>query len=177
MTRIDCNSYEAKYIIFATVIDMLAHMLVKEGVGLQKSHTMTTYEIRDCLHKDKRLSKIIKPYSVEQINQWISELSWMGLITRVSERTENSVISLTEKGLIAYQEQSLHQVAANLLEARESRHLSTVAIGISIVSICITTVFAILNFTYERKTSYLLKQLVPSEYRIGTKQVIEILTK
>ena len=143
MTKIDCNSYEAKYLIFATVLDMLAHILVEEQMGLHNSHTLTTYEIRDKLHNDKQLSAIIKPYPVEQINEWISELSWMGLIQRVSERTENSVISLTKEGLVAYQNQSLHQVAASLLEARESRHLSKVAIVIAIISILVTAIVTI----------------------------------
>ena len=143
MTKIDCNSYEAKYLIFATVLDMLAHILVEEQMGLQQSHTLTTYEIRDRLRNDKQLSKVIKPYADKQINEWISELSWMGLIQRVSERTENSVISLTKEGLVAYQNQSLHQVAASLLEARESRHLSKVAIVIAIISILVTAIVTI----------------------------------
>lgn len=143
MTKIDCNSYEAKYLIFATVLDMLAHILVEEQMGLQQSHTLTTYEIRDRLRNDKQLSNVIKPYADKQINEWISELSWMGLIQRVSERTENSVISLTEEGLVAYQNQSLHQVAASLLEARESRHLSKVAIVIAIISILVTAIVTI----------------------------------
>ena len=143
MTKIDCNSYEAKYLIFATVLDMLAHILVEEQIGLQQSHTLTTYEIRDRLRNDKHLSKVIKPYADKQINEWISELSWMGLIQRVSERTENSVISLTKEGLVAYQNQSLHQVAASLLEARESRHLSKVAIVIAIISILVTAIVTI----------------------------------
>lgn len=146
MAKIDCDSYEAKYLAFAYIIDMLATRIVEEELKLRKGHTMTTFEIRDILRKETELSKILKPFSDVQLNLWISELSWMGLIVRVSERDTNSEISLTKEGLVAYKSQPLHSIAASLIEARESRKLSNRAIWIAISSIIITAIFAILEF-------------------------------
>ena len=78
MAKIDCDSYEAKYLAFAYIIDMLATRIVEEELKLRKGHTMTTFEIRDILRKETELSKILKPFSDVQLNLWISELSWMG---------------------------------------------------------------------------------------------------
>jgi hypothetical protein len=144
-TKIDCNSYEAKYLIFSSVIDMLAHKCVEKEVDTGKTHTMTFNEIRDSLLKDENIAEVIQPYTDTQINQWISELSWMGMIVRVSDRTNNSEISLTAEGYEAYKAQTLHGISANLREARESRRLSKNAIIIAIISICITAIFAIID--------------------------------
>lgn len=144
-TKIDCNSYEAKYIIFSSVIDMLAHKCVENETGTSETRTMTFNEIRDALFHDEDIAKVIKPLTDSQVNQWISELSWMGMIVRVSERTNNSEISLTSAGYEAYKSQMLHGISANLREARESRHLSKTAITIAIISICLTSLFAIVD--------------------------------
>ena len=144
-SKIDCNSYEAKYLIFSSVIDMLAHKCVENETGTSETRTMTFNGIRESLYKDENIAEIIQPFTDSQINQWISELSWMGMIVRVSNRTNNSEISLTAEGYEAYKAQTLHGISANLREARESRRLSKNAIIIAIISICITALFAIID--------------------------------
>lgn len=151
--KLDCESYEAKYVIFATVIDMLAHKTVGMIMGEEKAYTMTFNEIREGLFKNELVSNLLEPYEDYQINQWISELSWLSIITRVSERKNNSVIQLTGEGLNAYKSQVFHSIAANLLEARESRRMSKVAIIIAIISCGLTTLFAIFGFVFNILTS------------------------
>lgn len=139
MGLIDCSSYEAKFLILSRVIEILAHHSVKRiAVENTNDCTMTFNEIKEILLADKNIKNVVKPFNDPQINEWISELSWMGYITRVSERTNNSVIKLTEEGYAAYKSQNLQSIAANLMAARESRHLSKVAIAIAIISILIT---------------------------------------
>lgn len=139
MGPIDCSSYEAKFLILSRVIEILAHHSVKR-IAIENTNdcTMTFNEIKEILLADKNIKNIVKPFNDPQINEWISELSWMGYITRVSERTNNSVFKLTEEGYAAYKSQNLQSIAANLMAARESRHLSKVAIAIAIISILIT---------------------------------------
>lgn len=145
MAKIDCNSYEAKFLIFASVIDILAHHSVKRiAVENTNDCTMTFNELKERLLQDSQVKDILKPFEDPQINEWISELSWMGYITRVTERTNNSVIQLTQEGLIAYRNQSLQATAANLLAARESRRLSKTAIIIAIISIVATAICSFL---------------------------------
>lgn len=139
MGPIDCSSYEAKFLILSRVIEILAHHSVKRiAVENTNDCTMTFNEIKEILLADKNIKNVVKPFNDPQINEWISELSWMGYITRVSERTNNSVFKLTEEGYAAYKSQNLQSIAANLMAARESRHLSKVAIAIAIISILIT---------------------------------------
>ncbi len=139
MGPIDCSSYEAKFLILSRVIEILAHHSVKRiAVENTNDCTMTFNEIKEILLADKNINNVVKPFNDPQINEWISELSWMGYITRVSERTNNSVFKLTEEGYAAYKSQNLQSIAANLMAARESRHLSKVAIAIAIISILIT---------------------------------------
>ena len=151
-TKLECESYEAKYVIFATVIDMLAHKTVGMVYGKEEDFTMTFNEIKDGLYKNEIVSDLLNPFEDYQINQWISELSWLSIITRVSKRTNNSVIKLTGEGLNAYKSQLFHNIAANLLEARESRRMSNLAIVIAIISCSLTALFAIFDFVYNLLT-------------------------
>lgn len=134
------ESYEIKYFIFSEVLDMLAHKAIKnEWTQNGEAPTMTFLEIRDELIR--RLDKsLVKSFSEEQINLWISELSWLNLIVRISERTVNSVIQLTGKGLEVYQNQTFQKMAADLSEARASKNLAKIAIFIAILSMILTII-------------------------------------
>ena len=48
------------------------------------------------------------------------------------------ILEITEKGEIAYQEQTYHQIYANLLSAKQSRVLSITAIVLSVLAIIAT---------------------------------------
>jgi hypothetical protein len=146
VTKIDCSSYEAKFLIFARVIDMFARHSVLSSVSNTNDLTLTFNELKERLLADKDVKVILGTFSDKQINEWISELSWMGYIERVSERTNNSVIKLTPEGFAAYKSQNLQSIAANLLAARESRRQSNIAIWIAVISIVVTAIFSILGF-------------------------------
>lgn len=147
VTKIDCSSYEAKFLIFARVIDILAHYSVKTiAIENKNNCTMTFNELKEKLLADENIKEVVKPFDDTQINEWISELSWMCYIERVSERTNNSVIKLTPEGFAAYKSQNIQSIAANLLAARESRRQSNIAIWIAIIAILITTIFSIIGF-------------------------------
>lgn len=146
VTKIDCSSYEAKFLIFARVIDMFARHSVLSSVSNTNDLTLTFNELKERLLADKDVKVILGTFSDKQINEWISELSWMGYIERVSERTNNSVIKLTPEGFSAYKSQNLQSIAANLMAARESRRQSNIAIWIAVISIVVTAIFSILGF-------------------------------
>ncbi len=147
MAKIDCNSYEARFIIYASVIDILArHSVYRIAREKNNDCTMTFYELKEKLMQSQNVQDLLKSFKDTQINEWMSELSWMGYVTRVSERETNSVIRLTGEGLQAYKDQSMQSIAANLLAARESRRLSIIAIIVAIVSIVVASLFAVLNF-------------------------------
>lgn len=141
----ECEYYETKYFIFAAVIDMLSHKMI-ECTWEDKGNlpTMTFMEIRESLSMQID-SDLVSDFTNEQINLWISELSWMCLITRVSDRANNSVIQLTEKGYEAYQNQVFHSISANLIEARASRKLAKEAVIISVISISLTLLGALIG--------------------------------
>lgn len=147
VSKIDCSSYEARSLILAKVIDILAHHSVKRiAVENNNDCSMTFNDLKAKLLADENIKKVVKPFDDPQINEWISELSWMGYVTRVSERTNNSVLQLTQEGLSAYKSQNLQSIAANLMAARESRRQSNIAIWIAVISILVTAIFSILGF-------------------------------
>lgn len=147
VSKIDCRSYEARALILAKVIDILAHHSVKRiAVENNNDCSMTFNDLKAKLLADENIKKVVKPFDDPQINEWISELSWMGYVTRVSERTNNSVLQLTQEGLSAYKSQNLQSIAANLMAARESRRQSNTAIWIAVISIVVTAIFSILGF-------------------------------
>lgn len=147
VSKIDCSSYEARSLILAKVIDILAHHSVKRiAVENNNDCTMTFNDLKAKLLADENIKKVVKPFDDPQINEWISELSWMGYVIRVSVRTNNSVLQLTPEGLSAYKSQNLQSIAANLMAARESRRQSNIAIWIAVISIIVTAIFSILGF-------------------------------
>lgn len=52
-------------------------------------------------------------------------------------RIDQHLIYITEKGIEEYKKQTYHVLAANLLEAQESRRLSRIAIIIAVVSVIV----------------------------------------
>lgn len=138
--KADSKSYEAKFLIYASVLDILATRTVESVISDSKDCTITFNELKSKMRETDVVARIMKPYSERQINIWISELSWMGLITRVSESTTNSTLQLTKEGVEAYRNQTFHSVAANLLESRESRRLSIIAIWVAVAAIFISLI-------------------------------------
>ena len=84
------------------------------------------------------------------MDKWLVDMEFIGLIkNEYLPDIGQTVIYLTEKGMEEYKKQTYHVLAANLLEAQESRRLSKIAIIIAIVSvfvaICIGIISCIIN--------------------------------
>ena len=74
-------------------------------------------------------------------------MEFIGLIKIVFDpKIRQTLIYITEKGLEEYKNQTYHVLAANLLEAQESRRLSKTAIFIAIVSVLVAISAGIISF-------------------------------
>jgi len=135
---------EAKYFIFANAIDLLAHKAVVSVYYNVGDVFMTFNELKAGI-KELPHSKILDGYSDEQVNLWISELSWLDITERVSEREVNSVMRLTPAGLDAYKKQTFQSIYANLVEAEFARKLSVVTIIIASLSFVVAIVTLIFS--------------------------------
>lgn len=72
---------------------------------------------------------------------WLADMKIMKLVKVVPfvEDDRNIImLEVTEKGEMAYQEQTYHQIYANLLSAKQSRVLSIIAILISVLAVIVT---------------------------------------
>lgn len=78
--------------------------------------------------------------SMARVELIVSEMSWMNLIVNTGDTSKNPNIKLTDEGFAAYKDQRFHSIAASLMEAKESRRLSLIAIAISIITLVITTI-------------------------------------
>lgn len=72
---------------------------------------------------------------------WILDMKIMKVV-KVAPLIEDDrtiiMLEITEKGEIAYQEQTYHQIYANLLSAKQSRVLSIIAMVISVLAVIVT---------------------------------------
>ena len=76
-----------------------------------------------------------------QYEMWICDMKIMELVKVTQQIKDNRniiILEITEIGEIAYQEQTYHQIYANLLSAKQSRVLSITAIVLSVLAIIAT---------------------------------------
>ena len=79
------------------------------------------------------------------VDKWLADMEFIGLI-----RSEHNLdigqtlIYITEKGIEEYKKQTYHVLAANLLEAQESRRLSRIAIYIAVIAVIVAIVIGII---------------------------------
>ena len=119
----------SKYLFFAWTLNRLKEFLlchdakrINEGY-ITKSINKTTL-LKGLKESDKLIEK------------WLVDMKFIGLIRIEYDPTiKQTLIYLTEKGLMEYKNQAYHVLAANLLEAQECRRLSKIAIIIAILSI------------------------------------------
>lgn len=123
-----------KYMFISLVLDELTFRKYFE-----KEEDMSIAFLRKRLHK-KMSYTLYNKRPIALLEIWLGEMQVMRLITLSrSEENKDIIISkLTERGEKAYQEQTYHQIYANLLAAKRSRLLSVIAICISIISIILT---------------------------------------
>ena len=122
----------SKYLFFAWTLNrlkefLLCHDAIRVNEGYITKSIYKTTLLKGLKESDKLIEK------------WLLDMELIGLIKIEHDPAiEQTLIYLTEKGLDEYKNQTYHVLAANLLEAQESRRLSKTAIIIAIVSILIS---------------------------------------
>jgi len=120
-----------KYHVITCVLDYL--VICKHSDG---ERFVPTANVKDWLDSQGTFDYAWKvPYA--QIQLWMQEMEFLNLIEFGRNREK---IALTEHGYEAYKSQQYHFAYASLLEAKNSRTLSKIAIFISIIAILIAAV-------------------------------------
>jgi hypothetical protein len=121
----------SKYLFFAWTLNRLKEFLLcHDAIRVNEGY------IRKSIYKTTLLKGLKE--SDKLIEKWLLDMELIGLIKIEHDPAiEQTLIYLTEKGLDEYKNQTYHVLAANLLEAQESRRLSKIAIIIAIVSILV----------------------------------------
>lgn len=121
----------SKYLFFAWTLNrlkefLLCHDAIRVNEGYITKSIYKTTLLKGLKESDKLIEK------------WLLDMKLIGLIKIEHDPAiKQTLIYLTEKGLDEYKNQTYHVLAANLLEAQESRRLSKIAIIIAIVSILV----------------------------------------
>lgn len=130
----------SKYLFFAWTLNRLKEFLVCEDAV-----RINEYYITKSIHKTELLKGIKDPDKL--VDKWLVDMEFIGLIKIVFDpKIRQTLIYITEKGLEEYKNQTYHVLAANLLEAQESRRLSKTAIFIAIVSVLVAIGAGIISF-------------------------------
>lgn len=129
----------SKYLFFAWTLNRLKEFLLcEDAVRINEAY------ITKSIHKTELLKEIKEPERL--VEKWLVDMEFIGLIkVEPDPRIGQVLIYITEKGLEAYKEQTYHVLAANLLEAQESRRLSRIAIYIAVAAIVVAIVTGILT--------------------------------
>lgn len=122
----------SKYLFFAWTLNRLKEFLLcHDAIRVNEGY------ITKSIYKTTLLKGLKE--SDNLIEKWLLDMELIGLIKIEHDPAiEQTLIYLTKKGLDEYKNQTYHVLAANLLEAQESRRLSKTAIIIAIVSILIS---------------------------------------
>ena len=75
-----------------------------------------------------------------KINTAISNMIMMGFLSE-----NNDILTITDAGKQAYISQTFHLATASLYEAKETRHLSKIAIVVSIISVLLTAISMVIS--------------------------------
>ncbi len=119
----------SKYLFFAWTLNRLKEFLLcHDAVRINEGY------ITKSIHKTELLKGIKEPDNL--VNKWLIDMEFIGLIKAVFDpNIKQTLIYITEKGIEEYKKQTYHVLAANLLEAQESRRLSRIAIIIAVISV------------------------------------------
>lgn len=119
----------SKYLFFAWTLNRLKEFLLcHDAVRINEEY------ITKSIHKTELLKGIKEPDNL--VNKWLIDMEFVGLIKVVFDpNIKQTLIYITEKGIEEYKKQTYHVLAANLLEAQESRRLSRIAIIIAVISV------------------------------------------
>lgn len=132
LDRSNLSIFLNKYMFICLVLDELAFLKFYEKQDIISSKALY-----------KRIGKMMS-YGLQNnpialLDIWLADMQFMGLIkiTISKEYDEILIYQLTEDGIRAYQNQTFHQIYANLLAAKRSRVLAMIAIGLSLISLLI----------------------------------------
>lgn len=119
----------SKYLFFAWTLNRLKEFLVcSDAKRINEGY------IRKSIHKTELLKGIKE--SERLVDKWLVDMELIGLIkVEFEPNIQQTLICITDKGIEEYKKQTYHVLAANLLEAQESRRLSKIAIIIAIISV------------------------------------------
>ena len=121
----------SKYLFFAWTLNRL-----KEFLLCQDAKRVNEGYITKSIHKTELLKGLKEPDKL--VDKWLADMEFIGLIRGVYDpQIKQFLIYITEKGIEEYKNQTYHVLAANLLEAQESRRLSRIAIIIAVVSVIV----------------------------------------
>ena len=119
----------SKYLFFAWTLNRLKEFLV-----CNNAFRINEGYITKSIHKTELLKGIKEPGKL--VDKWLVDMEFIGLIKiEYDQRIQQTLIYITEKGLEEYKRQTYHTLAAELLEAQESRRLSRIAIVIAVISV------------------------------------------
>ena len=129
-----------KYMFICLVLDELAFLKFYEHVGVIPSKTLIQR-----IYKKMSYNLMCTPIAMLEI--WLVDMQFMKLISvSVTEQEGDIIINgLTEKGEFAYQNQTYHQIYANMIAAKKGRELAVIAIVLSVISIMGTIAGFIIN--------------------------------
>ena len=121
----------SKYLFFAWTLNRL-----KEFLMCMDAKRINEGYITKSIHKTELLKGVKE--SEKLVDKWLVDMALIGLI-RIEHipNIGQTVIYLTENGLEEYKNQTYHILAANLLEAQESRRLSRIAIFVATTAVVV----------------------------------------
>lgn len=130
----------SKYLFFAWTLNRL-----KEFLLCQEAKRVNEVYITKSIHKTELLKGLNNPDKL--VDKWLADMEFIGLIKGVYDhQIDQYLIYITEKGIEEYKNQTYHVLAANLLEAQESRRLSIIAIIIAIVAVFVAIALGVITF-------------------------------
>ena len=132
----------SKYLFFTWTLNRL-----KEFLLCQDAKRVNEGYITKSIRKTELLKGFKEPDML--VDKWLADMEFIGLIRgEYDPRIDQHLIYITERGIEEYKNQTYHVLAANLLEAQESRRLSKIAIYTAVCSLIGAIAAAILSFIY-----------------------------
>lgn len=123
-----------RYHFLSVILDILIYRL-----QVEKMYSLT----QDDIYKHFEMHNIKSERLREKFSLAIAQLVGSNMI----DINPNGIVSLTEEGLRAFNNQLFHSIAANLYSAERSNHLAKTAIiaasALSVISILCTIIIAI----------------------------------
>ena len=129
----------SKFLFFAWALERLVQYYVyKEAERINIGYLDQSIYRTNLIKESKE--------SEEKVSIWLQEMILIGLIRyETDEIRELELVYITEKGINAYKAQTYQMIAANLLEAEESRRLSRWAMWLAVIAIVVASAAAIFD--------------------------------